>query len=98
MRAGDEDGLERVGHVAGTTGSNPLSSGGESVSPVPSRATSSEPAPWRRSARGWGRDKGRAGREPVLLGSFSLSGIDAVPPRDNDTRAAVETTARGTSV
>ena len=49
----------------------------------PAAQPAQNPAPWRRSARGWGRDKGRAGREPVLLGSFSLSGIDAVPPRES---------------
>jgi len=29
---------------------------------------------------GWGRETGWADRKPALLGVFSLTGIDAVPP------------------
>ena len=34
-----------------------------------------KPAFWRRSVCGWGREKRRAGRDPSLLGRFSLTGI-----------------------
>ena len=34
-------------------------------------------------AGGWGREKGRAERDPALLSCFSLIGIDAVPPRES---------------
>jgi hypothetical protein len=44
------------------------------------------PALWPRSACGWGRETGRAGCEPVLLGGFSLIGIDAVPPLESSDR------------
>ena len=40
----------------------------------------------RRSAGGWGGEKGRAGGEPGLLRPFSLTGIDAVPPPQNSDR------------
>jgi hypothetical protein len=57
-------------------------------SPVPSRATGSEPHALRRSAYGLGREKGTGRREPVLLGPFSLSGFDAVPLRENCSETA----------
>src|SRR6202011_5514831 len=41
---------------------------------------------WRRSAGGWGPEKGRAGGEPGLLRPFSLTGIDAVPPPESSDR------------
>src|SRR5207253_8693690 len=44
------------------------------------------PALWRRSAGGWGREKGRAGCEPGLFRPFSLTGIDAVPPHESSDR------------
>jgi hypothetical protein len=34
-----------------------------------------KPAFWRRSVYGWGREKRRSGRDPSLLGRFSLTGI-----------------------
>jgi hypothetical protein len=46
-------------------------------------AVGEKPALWRRSAGGWGREKGRAGCEPGLLRPFSLTSIDAVPPRES---------------
>jgi hypothetical protein len=67
----------------GTEGSNPPPSRGESVSTVRSRAGAKSPALLRRSARAWGRERGRAGGERALLGSFSLTGIDAVPLRES---------------
>src|SRR4029077_13668833 len=44
------------------------------------------PALWRRSAGGWGREKGRAGCEPGLLRPFALTGIDAVSPPEGSDR------------
>src|SRR5690349_7568389 len=38
---------------------------------------------WRQFAGGSGREKGRAGCEPGLLRSFSLTDIDAVPPPES---------------
>jgi hypothetical protein len=42
-----------------------------------------KPAFWRQSVCGWGREKRRAGRDPALLGHFSLTGI-ASPSRGRD--------------
>src|SRR3954449_9822345 len=67
----------------GTVSSNPSSSSRQSVSAVNPEAIGEKPALWRRSAGGWGREKGRAGGEPGLLRRFSLTGIDAVPPPEN---------------
>src|ERR1700732_4383389 len=74
----ENDGTRRS---RGTDGSNPVPSAGESVSPAPfmvggakaRRSPGCEP----------GRDQrtGRAGHEPARLVPFSLTGIDAVPPR-----------------
>ena len=36
-----------------------------------------------RSARRTGREKGRVGDDQALLGPFSLTDIDAVPPRQD---------------
>src|SRR6267378_4071397 len=65
----------------GTDSSNPLCSGGESVSPVPSMATGAKAPAFRRKCEP-GRDQraGRTGDEPARFGCFSLTGIDAVPP------------------
>src|SRR6516164_10627040 len=64
-----------------------LASGwGESVSAVNPGLSAKSPAVWRRSACDWGREKGRAGHEPALLGRFSLTGIDAVPPAESSDR------------
>jgi len=49
-------------------------------------AIGENPALWRRSAGGWGREKRRAGCEPGLLRRFSLTGIDAVPPPESSDR------------
>jgi len=51
-------------------------------SPVPSRTTGSEPRAWRRSARGLGREKGRAAANRCSLALFSV-GFDAVPLRES---------------
>jgi hypothetical protein len=70
----------------GTMSSNLLCSSSQSVSVVHFRAGAKSPALWRRSAGGWGREKGRAGCERGLLRPFSLTGIDAVPPPEGSDR------------
>src|ERR1700745_856396 len=69
-----------LAHRCGTESSNPASSSSQSVSAVNPEAIGEKPRIWRRSAGGWGREKGRAGCQPGLLCPFSLTGIDAVPP------------------
>ena len=58
-------------------------------------AVSANPALWRRSAAGWGRENRRAGCEPGLLRPFSLTGIDAVPPPASSDAVAKTTRGRG---
>ena len=65
----------------GTEGSNLLPSSAESVSAVNRRRCRPNARLLRQSVGGLGHEKGRA-----ALGHFSLTGIDAVPPRESSDR------------
>ena len=70
----------RAFRSSGTEGSNPPSPSRQSVSAVKAEAVR-EKARTLAAFCGWlGREKGRAGCEPGVLRSFSLTDIDAVPP------------------
>jgi hypothetical protein len=72
---------DRFGTI-GTDGSNPLSSSTESVSAVNSSAVGGEARGFAALCTCTGREKGRAVRDPAPFVPFSLTGIDAVPPRE----------------
>jgi hypothetical protein len=67
----------------GTTSSNPLSSSGESVSPVDNGAAREKSRAFATPIHGWRRETGWADRKPALSDVFSLTGIDEVPPGQN---------------
>jgi hypothetical protein len=67
--------------ASGTVSSNPACSSSESVSAVDRRALPEEPRGFAALGACTGREKRRAGRNSAPLYPFSLTGIDAVPPR-----------------